>query len=274
MRQEEGERQQSSCRSRGRLAYAGGECIGSMMRWESAGRTDLGLVRETNEDALLVAPERGLYAVADGMGGHAAGEVASRMAIEVLDRSFAGAPAPATAEEAVARLRPIFAGASAAILERGTAEREKQGMGTTMTVLVQPRLDAPAVLGHMGDSRAYLLHAGELRQLTRDHTWVQEKVAEGTLTPQQAREHPFRNVLTRVLGAVEPGEADVLVQPLVPGDVVVLCSDGLSGMVDDADLAAILAQDLPAEVLADQLVGAARLRGGYDNITAVVVRAL
>jgi len=230
----------------------------------SAGvRSDVGRVRRRNEDAYLVQDP--VYAVADGMGGHRGGDVASTMSLEALEAAdIAGRGAPA--------LTAAIRTANRAVLERGEADRELSGMGTTITaVLVQ---GDRAHLAHVGDSRAYLFRDGALRQLTEDHTMVQEMVRRGQLTPAQADNHPQRSIITRALGAEGDLDVDELAVDLRPGDRLLLCSDGLSGMVSDAAIAGALTEAADPQAACDRLVEMANEAGGDDNITAVVIEAL
>lgn len=236
------------------------------MLWISTAASDRGRVRPANEDSCLEAPERGLFAVADGMGGHAGGEVASRIAVETLDRLGSGRPTPS--EE---WMRQAIAEANRAILEQAARSAALRGMGTTLTAVVVGEAGR-ATIGHVGDSRAYLLRSGRLALLTCDHTVAQRYVDEGRLGPVEARVHPMRHLLTRALGARRRVEADVVKTELEPGDLLLLCSDGLTGMVPDADLEALLSRGEPLPELARRLVEAANLRGGEDNVTVVLVR--
>ena len=245
------------------------------MTWEYAARSDRGLRRRRNEDALLVAPERRLFAVADGMGGHAAGDVASALAVATLDAAIPRVPSSRLGAATLARrLRAAFAAAHAALIAHGRAQPSRYGLGTTMTALAPLRSQPACVIAHVGDSRAYLLRAGQLHQLTRDHTWVQQQVDLGMLSPAQAASHPYSSILLRVLGGGgDPGPADICTVTFEPGDLFLLCTDGLSGVIATADLQALLARDLPLAVLADQLVAATHLRGAPDNLTLVLLRA-
>ena len=232
------------------------------MRVSAGVRSDVGRVRRRNEDAYLVQDP--VYAVADGMGGHRGGDVASTMSLEALEAAdIAGRGAPA--------LTAAIRTANRAVLERGEADRELSGMGTTITaVLVQ---GDRAHLAHVGDSRAYLFRDGALRQLTEDHTMVQEMVRRGQLTPAQADNHPQRSIITRALGAEGDLDVDELAVDLRPGDRLLLCSDGLSGMVPDAAIAGALAEAADPQAACDRLVEMANEAGGDDNITAVVIEA-
>ena len=241
------------------------------MHWHAAALSDRGQFRPRNEDAYLVLPPARLLAVADGMGGHAAGDVASRIAVATLEAAFARASSPLIrAAVLTRRLLAAFDAANESILQHARLHRETAGMGTTLSALVPLRSTAAAVLAHIGDSRVYRLREGRLLQLTRDHTWVQQQVDAGVLTPRQARAHPLSSVLSRVLGTPAVGPADTFVVDVEPRDRFLLCSDGLTNMVHDEDLRAILDRDLPLDTLAAQLVEAANLRGGLDNITVVV----
>ena len=220
--------------------------------------TDIGKVRGANEDSYLVEPP--LFAVADGMGGHRGGDVASKLALETVEQLFHRRTG--TLSEQVRR-------ANQAVFERSKVDRRVTGMGTTLTAaLVQG--DALR-LAHVGDSRAYLLRAGSLRQLTTDHTLVARMVKAGEISEAEAEVHPHRNVLTRALGTEPEVRVDEDEIPLLEGDRVLLCSDGLTGMVTEEQIQAILEMDVPAQEAADRLVTAANRAGGIDNITVVVL---
>lgn len=234
-----------------------------------AARTDVGLIRSGNEDNYLMVPERGSFIVADGMGGHAAGEVASEMAVSIIARDLGSFRGLGT-EEAAARMVQAIRDANAAIYERTLSEHDKRGMGTTATVLV---LHANRYLvGQVGDSRGYLLRDGVFHQLTKDHSYVQEQVDAGYLTPEQARSHPYANVITRCVGASGDVTPDLFSGVVRAGDVFLLASDGLTGMLEDDVLAAILRSEGTPEKWVDRLVAEANRRGGLDNITALIVR--
>jgi len=222
--------------------------------------SDRGLVRQTNEDSFLV--RRGLYAVCDGMGGARAGEVASLMACEgllTLDPTSAGQQ----------DLRSAIIEANRSIARRSLSEEHLLGMGTTLTAALAG--EESLTIAHVGDSRAYLLREGELAQLTTDHSWVGEMVRRGELTPAQAAIHPHRSIITRALGTDSEVEPDVLEVPVKPGDRVLLCSDGLTGMVSDSDIAEALRRGEGPQEAAMSLVQAALAGGGEDNVTVVVV---
>jgi len=222
--------------------------------------SDRGLVRQTNEDSFLV--RTGLYAVCDGMGGARGGEVASQMACQAL----LGLEPPEVDEE---RLREAIAAANEAIVKRSLAEAHLAGMGTTLTVAVAG--EGGFLIGHVGDSRAYLLHDGKLQQLTADHSWVGEMLRRGEITEAEAAIHPHRSIITRALGTDTSVQPDLFFVPFGPGDRLLLCSDGLSGMVSDEDIAELLGLPEDPQGVAEALVRAAVAAGGEDNVTVVVV---
>ncbi len=241
------------------------------MEWIATGITDRGLRRPSNEDVYRIREDVGLFLVADGMGGHAAGEVASGIAAEIVERETVRALESGASPGAA--LTDAIRAAHHAIHEQAEAEPELSGMGTTLTAALLEPAAGLLHLAHVGDSRAYLLRGGELRRLTRDHTWVQQQIDDGRLSEAESRTHPYANVLLRALGGPDDAlEVDASQTRIRAGDLVLLCTDGLSGTVDDADLREILDRPLPLEALAEQLVEAAKLRSGPDNITAVLVR--
>jgi serine/threonine protein phosphatase PrpC len=230
------------------------------MRYRHGVATNRGLVRSTNEDSFLV--RSGLYVVCDGMGGASAGEIASQIACQSL---LALDPRTASEDD----LRKAVGEANEAIVERSSEEDTLMGMGTTLTAALAG--DDVLTLAHVGDSRAYLLRGGEFRQMTDDHSWVGELVRRGELTPAQAAVHPHRSVITRALGTESDIEPDMVKVEVHPGDRLVLCTDGLSGMVPDARVASILAGSIDPQAIADALVQEALAEGGEDNITVVVI---
>lgn len=244
------------------------------MKWNMAGLSDRGKRRRRNEDAQLAVPSSRIFAVADGMGGHAAGDVASRLAIDVLRRTFSRAPSPRIGPAALARrLIEAFDRANGAILDHAARNRECAGMGTTLTALAPLTAADQCVIAHVGDSRAYRYRQGELLQLTHDHTWVQQQVDAGMLSPAEARHHPLASVLSRVLGTPEVGPADTIVASAEPGDVFLLCSDGLTTMLDDPDVRAIVDRRATLDGCVRDLVDMANERGGFDNITVLLLAA-
>lgn len=226
---------------------------------DAAVRTHRGRVRRTNEDAYLAVPP--LFAVADGLGGLAAGEVASRMAVEALSASM---PGPLSPDALIGLLQEAHAG----IRRAAAAEDRLSGMGTTCTCLLIA--DGVAEIAHVGDTRAYCLRAGRLELLTRDHSLAQELVRIGRLSEVEATVHSSRNTLTRALGAPGELEVDRVSWPLATGDRLLLCSDGLNGLISDGGIADLLRNDTPA-ASAERLLGAALDAGGTDNVTALVL---
>ena len=217
-----------------------------------------------------MVPDRGVFIVADGMGGHAAGEVASEMAVKFIARELGSLKGLAD-EQVAERMRQAIRAANAAIFERTLAEHDKRGMGTTATCLVLHGSNR-YLLGQVGDSRAYLLRDGKFSQVTKDHSYVQEQVDAGYLTPDQARAHPYSNVITRCVGANSDVLPDVYVGTVKPKDLFLLASDGLTGMLEDQQLFEILRQGGEPQAQVDALIAEANRLGGLDNITAVIVR--
>ena len=230
------------------------------MRLRAGVASDRGLVRPANEDSFFL--RSGLYAVCDGMGGARAGEVASQMACMGL---LALDPASAGKKD----LRTAVVNMNKAIVSRSLAEDHLLGMGTTLTAVMIK--EGSLILAHVGDSRAYLFHDGGLAQLTNDHSWVGEMVRRGELTAEQAAIHPHRSVITRALGTDGEVDPDVKEVSVSEGDRILLCSDGLTGMVADEQIAELLAGRESPRVTAESLVRAALEGGGEDNVTVVIV---
>lgn len=248
------------------------------MAIRAAGMTDVGCVRKHNEDSFLAAPELGLYVVADGLGGHAAGEVASRIVVErvaqfVAETTEKDRTWPLEYDTTLSfdgnRLKVALLLSDQAIADDIRRNPERETMGSTVVACLLS--GEKATLAHVGDSRAYLLNKEEIRQVTRDHSWVAEQVANGILTPSEARVHPFRNVITQALG--NGGDLEIEVQDLELGksDRLLLCSDGLSGMVGDSQIWDIVNQSPDLQTAVETLITVARDNGGEDNITAVLV---
>jgi serine/threonine protein phosphatase PrpC len=242
--------------------------------------TDIGRKRKINEDSNLVDAVLGLYAVADGMGGHAAGEVASQRAVEVVQatlaehaevlRAFADEPTPDRGAAAERLVEQSVQAACADIHRKAAADPRLRGMGTTFVCLVVA--GRHGVVAHVGDSRLYLFRRDHVHVLTDDHTLIAEQIKAGELRPEDAAKSPFKSVLTRALGAHESVQVDTLVLEILPGDAFLLCSDGLHGYFSEDEITARLAT-APGESLAADLVTTANERGGKDNITAIVVTA-
>ena len=225
-------------------------------------KSDVGRVREANEDSYLVADP--LFVVADGMGGHIAGDVASSTAVKVIQDESGDA-----SSENPGTLSKIISDANAAIWDKAQSDPALRGMGTTCTLVL---VDEDRVhIAHVGDSRAYRLRDGQLEQLTEDHTLVGRMVQEGRLSPEEAQHHPQRSIITRALGVDEDVQVDLETVELSEGDRLLLCSDGLSSMVDDGSIESVLASESDPLRAADQLIDVANEAGGDDNITVVVI---
>lgn len=242
------------------------------MRISAFGLTDVGKRRESNEDDFLLEPGRGVYAVADGMGGHAAGEIASRLTIETLQEVLQRDD-PATrrmnVEDAAEWLRGAVVEANRRICDSIRLHEERRGMGTTVVALVHSGSDA--VVGHVGDSRLYLLRGGELIRMTSDHSWVNEQVKLGLMNDDTAQRHPMRNIVTRALGSRPEVLVDLTSLQFQPGDVFLLCSDGLNTMLSDEQIHTILlAHRREPEAACRALVEETNRHGGEDNVTVVV----
>ena len=248
------------------------------MKVLASGLSDVGRVRAHNEDSFFIDPDSCFFIVADGMGGHGHGEIASRIAVDAMRDSLqlsANRDMPLRAlnggadHAAAERLRSAVEAGHRKVLAAVEEEPSLAGMGTTVVGVLLSA--GAAAIAHVGDSRVYRLAAGELSQLTEDHTWVNEQVAAGYLTEEQARSHPLKNVVTRALG----GEPEVRVSlqeiELAVGDVVLLCSDGLSGMLSDAEIRKEMALGEGPDAICRNLVQAANRRGGHDNTTVIVI---
>jgi serine/threonine protein phosphatase PrpC len=232
------------------------------MRIKVGVQSDIGQSRVRNEDAYLVNDP--VFAVADGMGGHRGGDVASNLALESLQ-----APGEGSTAEDFQQLVEQIKAANQRVLERGEADRDLRGMGTTLTAILAS--DGKAHVAHVGDSRAYLLRDGKLQQLTEDHTLVQRMVREGRLTEEEAHHHPQRSIVTRALGVDENIPIDELTLDLKQGDRLLLCTDGLSGMLDRDTIQEILLGEPDPQAACDRLVEQANRAGGDDNITVVLL---
>ncbi|HEY5532533.1 MAG TPA: Stp1/IreP family PP2C-type Ser/Thr phosphatase, partial [Candidatus Anoxymicrobiaceae bacterium] len=230
----------------------------------SASLTDTGKVREINEDSVLEAGN--LFAVADGMGGHQAGEVASDLALSLIGQYVEDNLGLVGGEKLVEK---AVSSANASVHQKARSSAKYHSMGTTVTLLY--REGDTAYIGNVGDSRTYLLRAGSLRRLTRDHSLVQALIDEGEITEEQARNHPQRNIIIRALGLEPQIDVDVVSVKIEPGDEFLLASDGLTGMVDDAGIAGVLVENSEPVAAARALVDLALAAGGNDNISVVVV---
>jgi len=252
------------------------------MRYSAAAKSDVGRKRHGNEDSFCLAPELGLFVVADGMGGHAAGEVASRLAVDTIqewvvkylsgsDAALVGKPEPACSREANFLLSSIRL-ANRIIYDAAQGRREYAGMGTTVVSILA--VNDHVALAHVGDSRLYRLRGEQIVQLSRDHSLVQQQVDHGTISPEEAQQSQYKHLITRALGLKEPVEVELAEQPVLPGDFLLLCSDGLSDLLEDEEMLGIVrehADDL--EKACQALVDRANYKGGDDNITALLIQA-
>lgn len=231
----------------------------------AAGRTDIGRHRASNEDSILLVPEKGLFAVADGMGGHRGGRVASHMVTAELGEIVREASGPLALDDLERALLQI----NRHVFERGESDVDLQRMGSTCVVVSIH--GGRAEIAHIGDSRCYLIRRGEVRQVTHDHRAIQPMIDQGALTESESRVHPMRNVLTRSVG-VEP-QVDVERQTLdlAPRDRLILCSDGLSDMLTEPEILAAVQDESDLDALAESLVARANEAGGNDNISVVVI---
>jgi PPM family protein phosphatase len=244
----------------------------------SAGLTDVGRKRDHNEDSFLIDEELRLYVVADGMGGHAGGGTASRIAVETIDRklrelqaSQPAPPSPVSLQDSPLpeTIRSAVEQACLAIYARAQEDPELAGMGTTVISLLLD--DAHAFFAHVGDSRAYLVRGELIQQISEDHSLVNEQIKAGMITPEEARHSRYRNIITRSVGFEEEVQVDVMGLLAEPGDVFILCSDGLANMLEDQEILDIVRAH-PLEDVPEMLIALANERGGDDNITVIAVR--
>jgi serine/threonine protein phosphatase PrpC len=245
-----------------------------MLAVDMVARSDRGRVRAGNEDCAAVYPEIALAVLADGMGGHNAGEVASGMAVSLIGEGMLldiDPSSPLTPERARDLIATQIAHANAQILAAGAARRERSGMGTTVVVSLWH--EGAVSVGHVGDSRMYRRRGDDLTQLTRDHTFVQGRVDRGELLPADARRAAGRNILTRALGTEPHVDIDLATFDTAPDDVYLLCSDGLTEMLEDGEIDAVLAAFRgQLDAAADELVRRSNEAGGVDNVSVIVVR--
>ncbi|HZK18849.1 MAG TPA: Stp1/IreP family PP2C-type Ser/Thr phosphatase [Clostridia bacterium] len=235
------------------------------MKWSQA--SVKGLVREENEDSFCIWPDIGLFAVADGMGGHQAGEVASNLALKYLRESISEDPTVTSNPEA--SLLSSVRYANREVFHIASQSKELQGMGTTVTASLI--LGGRLVYAHVGDSRIYLIRAGDIHQLTKDHSLVQEMVRKGELTREQAIRHPQKNVLTRALGTASDVVVDTANFGLQKGDRILLCTDGLTRHVGDREILKEVFKKADLKEIIDSLLEIAFAKGGTDNITVIII---
>lgn len=237
------------------------------LRIRCIGKSDVGLKRSNNEDAFVSRPDLGFCSVADGMGGAAAGEVASRVFVETVSEVFSDSGSTEDPEE---RVKRAFSLANQRMLDHVAAHPKHVGMGCTAEILAVS--DEDILIGHVGDSRTYRFRNGELRQLTQDHSLVQEQINQGIISETEARTHAMRNVILRAVGTKQAVELDIIKGKGIAGDIFLLCSDGLTDMVDDAAMQNALIQGGDLQNQADRLIALAKAAGGKDNITVVLAK--
>jgi PPM family protein phosphatase len=242
-----------------------------MLELRSCGATDVGLRRSNNEDAYLVRPDIGLLALSDGMGGAAAGEVASGIYVRTAAEVF-GKNASAAAGDPAFWVQEVFRLANERMIEDAVRNPQHQGMGCTAELLA---VSADQYLvGHVGDSRTYLFRGGELRQITKDHSLVQQQVDLGLISVAESKKHAMKNILLRALGIDPVLRLDISRGRISPGDIFLLCSDGLTDMLDDAWISGILAKHQPLQEKVKMLIDGAKSAGGRDNVTVVLCQAV
>ena len=263
------------------VSISAGQTTAHRLKVASAGLTDVGRKRDHNEDSYLIDDELQLYVVADGMGGHAGGGTASRIAVETIDRELRSARAstedPFRAEVPLQdsplpdAIRNAVGSACQAIFTAAQEDPRLAGMGTTVIALLVK--GDQAFFAHVGDSRAYLIRGELIQQISEDHSLVNEQIKAGMITPEEAKHSRYKNIITRSVGFEEEVQVDVMGLTLQPGDTFLLCSDGLANMVDDEELRQVI-DATPLERAPEKLVEMANERGGDDNITVIVVRAM
>ena len=256
----------------------------SHLQIEAWGITDVGMKRRHNEDVFLVDPDAGLFLVADGMGGHAAGEVASQLAADGIHKALVekefepGETWPEHWDPQLTALGNLLNDAVLRAHQEVTVAVEEnptlKGMGTTVVAAIRQEDKDRLVIGHVGDSRAYRLRDGQLTLLTNDHSWVHEQVSAGLLTEEAARSHPLKNVVTQALGGSAEPQADVFETSMREGDLYLLCSDGLNTMITDGEIEEIVSQGGSLKTIGQRLVIAANERGGNDNVTVLLILVL
>jgi len=247
-----------------------------MFKFESVQKTDIGMKRSKNQDSIFSNPELGLYIVADGMGGHQGGETASQMAVEVIPKSF---ESQKNSKKPQALLQEAIQLANHSIFQAGQEKVELQGMGTTVTSIYFHGKEV--TIGHVGDSRCYLLDEGCIWQLTKDHSVVQEKVRAGVITRQEAKTDSMKNVITRSVGFESNVNVDLYHAEAKPNNVFLLCSDGLYNLIEDYEILKIYQKNSTQQSIldslsktAEELIQVANSRGGDDNISILIVQVI
>jgi protein phosphatase len=242
-----------------------------MLRLIASATTDVGLRRSNNEDAFLAMPEIGTFSLADGMGGAAAGEVASEIFVATVGKIFTGYQ-PADEVNAKRLIQQTFLQANERMLEYVREHPEAEGMGCTGELLTL--VENQYIIGHVGDSRVYLFRDGYLRQLTKDHSLVQEQIDQGLISRAEARNHSMKNIVLRALGIKSTIALDLIRGKTLHNDIYLLCSDGLSDLVEDTDIESVLGSESSIDAKVEKLIERANAAGGKDNITVIVCKVL
>ncbi|MEN6326433.1 MAG: Stp1/IreP family PP2C-type Ser/Thr phosphatase [Syntrophomonas sp.] len=232
---------------------------------KAVGISEIGLVRQKNEDSFLVDQEHGLFAVCDGMGGHKAGEVASCLAVQTI----AGNVSFKTADEAREALTSAIEKANVIIHQEGLENIDLQDMGTTVTAVAF--IDDQMVVAHVGDSSLFLIHNNSIAKITRDHTLAEKMVTDGLLQVEELRRNAYNHILTRAVGTTENIVIDIFVREIAGGDIILLCTDGLTDLLEEQDIKRIVAAQNDLNQAAQDLINLALTRGGHDNITTVLI---
>ncbi|OGW58027.1 MAG: hypothetical protein A3D21_09130 [Nitrospirae bacterium RIFCSPHIGHO2_02_FULL_42_12] len=234
------------------------------------GNTNIGRVRKNNEDAYGIYPDLSLFIVADGLGGHAGGEVASRLAVETIKDGLVSTESYRSSAEITERIIEAIKGANNRIIQRASMMYDLKGMGTTVVVV---KLEEDnAMIAHVGDSRMYLIRKNKITQITKDHTVVEEYIRLGLLTLQEALYHPNRHMLSRALGVSYDIDVDVADIQIAEGDIIILCTDGLTNMLSEKEILSAITELMPSpEKITDRLITLANNHGGIDNITVITI---
>jgi protein phosphatase len=237
-------------------------------------KTDAGKIRDNNQDAYYLSSDKSkpLFIIADGMGGHKAGEIASKLAIDTISQNFNNFLDinPLNEEDIKNNIFKSFSEANVKIYRKALKEEECSGMGTTVTLAYIS--DKNLYIGHVGDSRAYTFNNGSLSQITEDHSLVEELIKNGSISKEEAKTHPQRNIITRAVGTSEEIDVDILVLPKDAVEVLLLCTDGLNSMLDDDEIEWILSNSENMQIACEDLVKHSNEKGGYDNITALALK--
>lgn len=242
-----------------------------MPNLRSFGKSDIGLKRLNNEDAYAIQPSQDLFVLADGMGGEAAGEVASRIFVDTALEVFSGKES-LSEQKVLERVQEAFRISNERILNHVRQNPHHHGMGCTAELIAF--YNQQFVLGHVGDSRTYLFRQKQLRQLTRDHSLVQNQIDQGLIAPEKARNHSLKNVILRAVGIEEALAVDLIRGKSLPGDLFLLCSDGLTDLVDEALIQKVFSLPLTLSQKGERLIEEAKFRGGHDNITVILCEVI